>query len=63
MVFYCLVLTVAVVGIMGDELTLSDVMAKMTQMERKIHKLERQIGGIFRVTFPQCFQGSFCLIR
>ena len=40
------VIAVVVAGIMGEELSQSDVMAKMTQMERKIQNLEQQIQGI-----------------
>ena len=47
LVLRCVVLAVAVVGIMGNELTLSDVIVKMTQMERKINNLEQQIEGTF----------------
>ena len=46
LVLRCLIIAVAVVGIMGDELTLSDVIVKMTEMERKIQNLEQQIEGI-----------------
>ena len=46
LVLRCVIIAVAVVGIMGDELTLGDVKVKMTQMERKIQKLEQQIKGI-----------------
>ena len=47
LVLRCVIIAVAVVGIMGDALTLSDLIVKMTLMERKIHNLERQIEGTF----------------
>ena len=40
------VITVVVAGIMGDEPSLSDVMVKMAQMDRKIQNLEQQIEGM-----------------
>ena len=47
LVLRCVIIAVSVVGIMGDALTLSHVIVKMTQMERKIHNLEPQIKGPF----------------
>ena len=38
LVLHTVVIVVAVVGMMGDDLTLSDVTAKITQMEKNIFK-------------------------